>query len=99
MKRLGKEYAEQGLKVLWVGIQDKPEKLKAFASALGIQRLGYDESSEVARSYGITYGAGLLFIDSGGMVRKRVPTGISEDTIREYIEIIIREPEDSGQAE
>ena len=97
MKRLKKEYSKQGVEVLWVGIQDKPEKLKAFASALGIKRLGYDDRSQVARSYGITYGAGLLFIDAGGMVRKRVPTGISEAKMRQYIGLILKGKNTPGQ--
>ena len=93
MKRLEEEYSATGFEVMWIGIQDKPHKLKAFAEKLGIDRLGYDDRSLVARSYGITYGAGLVFIDAQGTVRKRVPKGIPEETIRKYIELIIKGPD------
>ena len=89
------EYSGTGLNILWVGIQDKPEKLKAFAGKLGIERLGYDDRSTVARSYGISYGAGLVFIDPQGIVKKRVTKGIPENALREYIELIVSGPETS----
>jgi hypothetical protein len=39
----------------------------------------------VARSYGMSYGAGVIFIDSEGMVRKRIAKGFTELELREVL--------------
>lgn len=90
MKGIEKEYEKEGLKVLWIGFQDKEQKIKEFMERHSINRgVGYDAGDAVSRRYGIKYGAGLVFINKEGVVVKRVPKGFSEDILKGVIESIL----------
>jgi cytochrome oxidase Cu insertion factor (SCO1/SenC/PrrC family) len=79
------EYAERNMTAIWIGFQDRPDKIKAYAEKHGIRPVGFDRRNEVARSYGMSYGAGVIFIDSEGMVRKRIAKGFTELELREVL--------------
>ncbi len=83
------EHSEARLKIIWIGFQDRPERLKVFASKHNMEAVGFDRGNKVASSYGISYGAGVIFINSTGMVQKRLAKGFSEHTIRENMSTII----------
>jgi cytochrome oxidase Cu insertion factor (SCO1/SenC/PrrC family) len=83
------EHAERNMTVKWIGFQDRPDKIKAYAEKLGIRPVGFDNRNEVARSYGVSYGAGVIFVDAEGMVRKRVAKGFTERQLREGLERIL----------
>lgn len=85
MKRLEEEYKGKGLKVMWVGFQDREDKLRAFASKFGITELGFDEKNVLSKKLGVSYGAGLIFIDGEGMVRERVSKGLTEEEFKTAI--------------
>jgi cytochrome oxidase Cu insertion factor (SCO1/SenC/PrrC family) len=89
VKRLQERYKEQGLTPVWIGFQDRPDKLRGFADNLGIRPVGYDDRDKVARSYGVSYGAGVIFIDASGIVRKRVAKGFTEAALLEGVALII----------
>lgn len=92
MKRIGDQYQTKGLKVIWMGFQDKKEKIMDFMSRHDIHSsVGYDNRNVISRKYGIKYGAGVVMIDREGVVRKRVPKGFSEKTLLEALEYIMRE--------
>lgn len=40
--------------------------------------VGYDFRDKVSRLFGIGYGAGVVMIDSKGIVRHKIPKGFSE---------------------
>jgi len=72
------EFKDTGLKVIWIGFQDKEEKIKEFALKNGIKdNLAYDKGDKVAKQYGIKYGAGLAIINSSGICVERLPKGFS----------------------
>ena len=89
MKRLQEKFKDQQLTPIWIGFQDRPDKLRKFADNLGIRPVGYDDRDKVARSYGVSYGAGVIFIDASGMVRKRVAKGFTEAALLEGVSLII----------
>lgn len=91
MKGVEKEYDKQGLKVIWIGFQDKEAKIKEFMERHGIFSVAYDRGDRVAEKYGIKYGAGLVFINKNGMVVKRVPKGFSEREIKSALELALKD--------
>lgn len=89
MKRVQEEFGEQGLRIIWIGFQDRIERLVTYANKMGISPVGYDAKDYVGTSFGITFGAGIVFIDSEGMVRKRIAKGLDEKRLRENTLIIL----------
>lgn len=90
MKRVEDDYREAGLKVIWMGFQDRKEKIEQFMTRHDIDSgVGYDKRDLIAKKYGINYGAGVAMIDAEGIVRKRVPKGFSERTFMEALRKIL----------
>ncbi len=82
-------HSDAGLKIIWIGFQDRIERLRKFASKHKLDAVGFDRGNSVATSYGISYGAGVLFIDKDGIVQKRIAKGFSEHAIRDNIHLIV----------
>ena len=75
---------------LFIGHQDRIEKLNPYAKRLGIADYIFDPDDSVGKSYGITYGAGFVFIDRQGTVRDRIPKGTSPERLEAGIQKIIQ---------
>jgi peroxiredoxin len=92
VKGLEKEYKREGLKVVWIGFQDKESKIREFMQRHGIEsNVGYDNGDAVSRAYGIKYGAGLVFINREGIVVKKVPKGFSQDVLKRATDSLLSE--------
>jgi hypothetical protein len=89
VKRAAEKYKDKGLVVLWIGHQDKVRKLTAYAKRLGMDDYLYDRTDEVSRKYGMTYGGGIVFINRGGIVKKRIPKGFTIEQLQKNIEAIL----------
>lgn len=99
MKRAEQKYQDEGLKVIWIGHQDKIPKLKAYAKKNGIKsHFGFDKDDSMSRKYGMTYGGGVVFIDRTGMARARIPKGFTRAQLDGSIRKIIRTPASGGTA-
>jgi len=86
VKRAEEEYKEEGLKVIWIGFQDKKEKIMEFILKHGIDSsVGFDKRNLISIEYGIAYGAGLIAINKEGIVIKRIAKGFSEDELIELL--------------
>ncbi|MBE9536028.1 MAG: TlpA family protein disulfide reductase [Proteobacteria bacterium] len=82
MQGAGKKYKDSGLQVIGLGIQDKKENIKAFAGEKRLEwPVGFDEGDEIAKRYGVTFGAGLIFIDREGVVRGRFLGGFGQEEL------------------
>lgn len=92
MKGIEEQLSRYGLKVVWIGFQDKKEKIARFMEMHGVKEgVGYDDGNLVAKSYGIRYGAGLVVIDPEGTVKARVPKGFSERNLHEALQKVVAE--------
>ena len=92
MKRAEEKYKEEGLKVIWIGFQDKKEKIMEFMVKHGIDSsVGFDKRNLISIEYGIAYGAGLIAINKEGIVIKRIAKGFSEDELIEVLKPVIYE--------
>jgi hypothetical protein len=91
VKGLEREYSQQNLKVIWIGFQDREDKIREFMERHGVSSVAYDRGDRVAEKYGIKYGAGLVFINRKGIVVKRVPKGFSEKEMRVALEIALKD--------
>lgn len=90
VKGAGNKYQDKGLQIIGIGIQDKKEKFPPYIQKKGIKwPFGFDEGDIIARSYGITFGAGVIFIDKQGIVRGRFLGGFGEKELRREIEKIL----------
>ncbi len=89
MKGLEDEHRDSDLKVLFVGFQDSPRKIKAYSERFGICPVGYDRKNLLAGRFGINYGAGVILIDSEGKVRKCIDRGFKRDDLREALKVIL----------
>lgn len=52
--------------------------------------VGFDEGDLIARTYGITFGAGVVFIDSTGVVKGRFLGGFGHEELEREIAKIIK---------
>jgi hypothetical protein len=86
---MAEEHSDKDVTVLWIGFQDRPDKIRAFAEKLGIRPVGFDEHNEVARSYGVSYGAGVVFINGAGIAKERIAKGFTEAALRKGLEGIL----------
>ncbi len=92
MKRAEEKYKEEGLKVIWIGFQDKKEKIMEFILKHGIDSsVGFDKRNLISIEYGVAYGAGLIAINKEGIVIKRIAKGFSEDELIEVLKPVIYE--------
>jgi predicted butyrate kinase (DUF1464 family) len=92
VKRAEEKYKEEGLKVIWIGFQDKLEKIKEFILKHGIDSsVGFDKRNLISIEYGIAYGAGLIAINKEGIVIKRIAKGFSEDELIELLKPVVYE--------
>jgi len=92
VKRAEEKYKEEGLKVIWIGFQDKLEKIKEFILKHDIDSsVGFDKRNLISIEYGIAYGAGLIAINKEGIVIKRIAKGFSEDELIELLKPVIYE--------
>lgn len=89
VQRAEKKYADKGLTVLWVGHQDKTEKLSAFTRKNGVPDYLFDGDDSMSRKFGMTYGGGLVFISTDGVVKARVPKGISASRLEAELNKIL----------
>jgi hypothetical protein len=97
VKKAELEYKEEGLKVIWMGFQDRKNKLKDFMVKHDIQSsVGFDDQDRIAGQYGIAYGAGLIVINKEGVVTQRIPKGFSEKGLIEALKHAIEVPMDEG---
>lgn len=91
MKRVEDEYKEEGLKIIWIGFQDKKEKIIEFMIKHDIDSsVGFDKNNLISIEYGIAYGAGLIAINKEGIVVKRIAKGFSEDDLSEALRPVIK---------
>ncbi len=56
--------------------------------------VGFDVRDAIAGQYGIAYGAGLIAINTEGIVTQRIPKGFSEKGLVEALEHVIQETEE-----
>lgn len=75
--------------VLWIGHQDKTEKLSAFAKKNGIPDYLFDGDDSMSRKFGMTYGGGVVFINRDAVVKSRVPKGISAASLEAELKKIL----------
>lgn len=89
MLRAEKKYKDRGLVVLWVGHQDRIDKLTSYATKNNIPGFFYDPDDAMSRKFGMTYGGGVVFIDASGVVKSRVPKGISASSLESELKKIL----------
>lgn len=75
--------------VLWIGNQDKIEKLSAFAKKNGVTDYLFDGDGNMSRKFGMTYGGGVVFINRDAVVKSRVPKGISAASLEAELKKIL----------
>ena len=78
--------------MIGIGIQDKKSNIVDYVQKKGLKwPVAFDDGDLIARNYGITFGAGVVFIDAGGIVRGRFLGGFGEDELeREIAKIMNR---------
>lgn len=78
MKGAKEKYADKGLVVIGVGIQDSESNIRDYARTNAMDwPVIFDRGNVISDQYGIPYGAGAVFIDRQGVVRGRFVTGFS----------------------
>ena len=92
MQRTYNRYKENGLMVIGLGFQDAKGALMKFANdmKIGDTPLVFDTASYAAAKYGISYGAGAVFINRKGIVTKRFIAGFNEKEFLEEVDKIVR---------
>lgn len=89
VKRAEQKYSDQNLTVLYIGHQDKVEKLNRFAKDNGITDYLYDPDDTTSAKFGMTYGGGIVFINGSSWVKSRIPSGVSASRIDAEVQKIL----------
>ena len=82
-------HSDKRLIVIWVTHQDRIEKLTEYARKNNVPDYVFDPDDSMSRKFGMTYGGGVVFINSGGIVKSRVPKGISARSLEDEIKKIL----------
>ncbi|MFZ3073465.1 MAG: hypothetical protein WA162_09500, partial [Thermodesulfobacteriota bacterium] len=78
------------LVIVGIGIYDSEAAIRKHVLANAIPwGVGYDEGDKISGLYGITYGAGMVFINKDGVVAERFLTGVSEKKFNETLDKIL----------
>lgn len=83
------KYSDYNLAALWIGHQDRVEKLNTFAQDNGITDYLFDPDDSVSEGFGMTYGGGIVFINGNSWVKARIPVGISPNRLDAEIQKIL----------
>ena len=76
--------------MIGIGIQDKKSNIVDYVKEKGLKwPIAFDDGDVIARIYGITFGAGVVFIDAGGNVRGRFLGGFGEKELEAEIDKIM----------
>jgi hypothetical protein len=89
LRQAERKYGDQGLVVLYIGHQDRVEKLTPYARDNRLRDYLYDPDDSVSRRFGMTYGGGVVFIDRDSVVKSRIPKGISASTVEAELKKIL----------
>lgn len=89
VRAIGQRYKDKGLVVIWVSHQDRIEKLNKYAKDHNVPDYVFDPDDSVSRKFGMTYGGGVVFVNSGGIVKSRVPKGISAKSLDDELNKIL----------
>ncbi len=89
MKGIEERDRDKGLTVLWIGFQDKEIRIREFAEKHNLARVGYDAGDKTSKLFGISYGAGLVFINREGIVKSRIPRGMSQAALEAGLKKIL----------
>lgn len=81
VKRAVETHSDKKLMVVWVTHQDRVEKLAQYARDNNVPDFVFDPDDSVSRKFGMTYGGGVVFINAEGIVKSRVPKGISSESL------------------
>lgn len=78
------------VEVIGVGIQDSEANIKKFATELGMPwPVGFDSDGSVAKAFVITFGAGIVHVDSSGVIRAWHGTTFSSKDLEKDISLIL----------
>jgi hypothetical protein len=73
-----------------MGFQDTIENIRRYAAEQKIPYpVAYDEGNKLASSYGLPYGAGVIFISKDGIVTGRFRSGFSEADFEKELKKIL----------
>lgn len=75
--------------MLWVGHQDRIEKLTAYAKKNAIPDYLFDGDDVMSKKFGMTYGGGVVFINGDAVVKERIPKGISASSLEAALKKIL----------
>ena len=89
VKRAEQIHSDKELMVVWVTHQDRVEKLSKYAADNNVPDFVFDPDDSVSRKFGMTYGGGVVFINADGIVKSRVPKGISAESLEEELKKIL----------
>jgi hypothetical protein len=83
------KHRDRDLIVIWVTHQDRVEKLIEYARKNNVPDFVYDPDDSVSRKFGMTYGGGVVFVNPEGVVKSRVPKGISASSLAQELKKIL----------
>lgn len=78
------------MQIIGIGFQDTRENIRNYVNEKKLPYpVAYDDENKVASSYGLPYGAGVIFISKDGIVTGRFRSGFKEADFEKEISKII----------
>lgn len=92
MQRAYGKHKEDELIAIGLGFQDTKDNLIKYAKDMKMDemQLVFDTEGSIASKYGISYGAGAVFINRKGIVAKRFVAGFGEKEFLSWVDDIAR---------
>lgn len=67
------------MQIIGIGFQDTRENIRNYVNEKKLPYpVAYDDENKIASSYGLPYGAGVIFISKDGIVTGRFRSGFTE---------------------
>lgn len=83
---------DREFEVIGVGIQDSKDNIEEFSRELKMTwPVVFDDGNVISKSYGITYGAGMVFVGADGKVKARFVNAVDSKELNRSLKLIIRQ--------
>lgn len=89
LRQAEEKHSGEGLKVYYIGHQDRLQNLVRYAKDNNVPDFLFDPDDSMSRKFGITYGAGVVFINRDAVVKSRIPRGISSSMVEAELQKIL----------
>ena len=91
---------DKGIPIIGIGFQDSEKNVIKFAEELTMPwPVVFDDGTKIGKTYGVSFGAGTVFIDKYGIISGMLVAGFTEEDMNGKIKPMVEATPPAVQAE